>query len=202
MSTNQNASLVSSTPLQAEGKYICIFGGSAPQPGDDLYELSVELGRKLAENGFGIVNGGYGGTMEGSSKGASEIGGVEIKGVISSDVFWKRKEQGNKYLTSVQDTTNLTNRLQGLIDNAKHFVVLPGNLGTGLELMLVWNLFYIQKLFFPESKIKKVYIFKDPWERIVNFIKDELKVSQNIYESFVFVSEVDEIIEHLKKEEI
>jgi len=57
MSTNQNNT-----------NHIVVFGASAPKPGEPLYELSVELGDKLAKSGYSVCSGGYGGTMEGLSK--------------------------------------------------------------------------------------------------------------------------------------
>ena len=53
-------------------KVVSVFGTGAAKPGDKKYVLAEQLGRLLAESGFAIANGGYGGTMEASAKGASE----------------------------------------------------------------------------------------------------------------------------------
>jgi len=86
---------------------------------------------------------------------------VDIKGVISTKSFYLRKEQGNKYLTSTMDSDNLHERLQGLTDSGDYFIVLPGSLGTAMELMLVWNLYYINN-HFPAKKdpVKKIFAFR------------------------------------------
>ena len=58
-----------------ESMKISIFGGSHPKPGDQAYEEAMLLGRLLAIAGHTILTGGYIGTMEAASRGASEAGG-------------------------------------------------------------------------------------------------------------------------------
>jgi hypothetical protein len=53
-------------------RVVAVFGGHAPAPGSADYEMARELGRRLAEAGFIVMSGGYGGTMEAVSRGARE----------------------------------------------------------------------------------------------------------------------------------
>ncbi|KAG2379547.1 hypothetical protein C9374_006664 [Naegleria lovaniensis] len=180
--------------------HVVVFGASAPKEGEPLWNLSVELGDKLAQCGYSICSGGYGGTMEAVSKGASQHPNIDIKGVISSKTFYKRHEQGNKYLRTTVDADNLHERIKGLTDSGNYFVVLPGSLGTAAELLIVWNLYYINSVF-PASvePVRKIFVFRDPWEKIINFIGDELKVHSDLLKAFVFVDTVDEIISGLNQ---
>ncbi|EFC37762.1 predicted protein [Naegleria gruberi] len=132
--------------------------------------------------------------MEGVSKGAASHP-VDVKGVISSKTFYKRTEQGNKYLTTTQDTNDLYGRIKGLTDSGSYIVVLPGSLGTAAELMIAWNLYYINEHFpATEDPVKKIFVFRgkdielklgklnvfiftDPWEKIIKFISTELNSS-------------------------
>lgn len=50
MSTNQNFPLTS---------HIVVFGASAPKEGEPLWNLSVELGDKLAQCGYSVCSGGF-----------------------------------------------------------------------------------------------------------------------------------------------
>lgn len=61
-------------------KIVSVFGTGRAKTGDKNYKEAQELGRLLAGAGFAIANGGYGGTMEASAKGAKEAGG-EVVGV-------------------------------------------------------------------------------------------------------------------------
>jgi hypothetical protein len=47
---------------------VSIFGSARVRPGDESYEKTVEIARKLAENGFHIITGGGPGIMEAGSK--------------------------------------------------------------------------------------------------------------------------------------
>ena len=62
---------------------IAVLGSSRAQPGDPVYAQALALGRALAEAGFAVCNGGYGGIMEAVSRGAGAAGG-HVVGVTCS----------------------------------------------------------------------------------------------------------------------
>jgi len=93
-------------------KIITIFGTGRAVAGEAAYALAYETGRLLAQAGFTVANGGYGGTMLAAAKGAAQPGG-EIIGVTCS-AFKSSKAQA--------------------------YIVLPGGTGTLLELAKVWEL--------------------------------------------------------------
>ena len=49
---------------------ITIFGSSRPVKGDEEYQLAYEVGKQLSLAGFTVCNGGFGGIMEASARGA------------------------------------------------------------------------------------------------------------------------------------
>ena len=55
---------------ETQPKVITVFGSSRPAEGHGDYAEAVELGRALAEARFAVCTGGYGGVMEGVSRGA------------------------------------------------------------------------------------------------------------------------------------
>jgi uncharacterized protein (TIGR00730 family) len=116
-------------------KIVTIFGTARAQPGDSVYESAQEAGRLLAQAGFTIANGGYGGTMTAAAKGAAETGG-EIIGITCSAF----KSKANKYITREIITASLDERLDTLIQLGQAYIVLPGGTGTLLELAKVWEL--------------------------------------------------------------
>ena len=61
-----------------------IFGSSKPIEGEDEYEFARKLGYELGKIGFTICNGGYGGTMEATSRGAKEAGARTIGVTVST----------------------------------------------------------------------------------------------------------------------
>ncbi len=56
-------------------KVVTVFGSSRPRAGEADYEQARKLGHALAGRGFIVCTGGYGGVMEGASRGAKEAGG-------------------------------------------------------------------------------------------------------------------------------
>ena len=119
-----------------DNKTITIFGTGRAREGDYAYVLAYETGKLLAQAGFTIANGGYGGTMLAAAKGASEAGG-EIIGVTCSAF---KNSSANKYISREIVTASLDERLDTLIQSGQAYVVLPGGTGTLLELAKVWEL--------------------------------------------------------------
>ncbi len=115
---------------------ITIFGTGRAGPGDDAYKLAYKTGKILAQTGFTIVNGGYGGTMFAAAKGAAEAGG-KIIGVTCSAF---KGSCANEYISREIVTDSLEERLDKLIKLGLAYVILPGGTGTLLELAKVWEL--------------------------------------------------------------
>lgn len=117
-------------------KTITVFGTGRARPDSAAYKLAYETGKLLAQAGFTIANGGYGGTMLAAAKGAAEAGG-ETVGVTCSAF---EGSCANNYITREIVTDTLENRLDTLIKLGQAYVVLPGGTGTLLELAKVWEL--------------------------------------------------------------
>ena len=117
-------------------KTITIFGTSKARPGDSAYMLAYEAGKLLAEAGFTIANGGYGGTMLAAAKGAAEADGTVIG--VTCSAF--KNNKANEYITREIVTDSLDERLDTLIKLGQAYVVLPGGTGTLLELAKIWEL--------------------------------------------------------------
>jgi uncharacterized protein (TIGR00730 family) len=139
-------------------KIITIFGSSKPKPGEESYERAYLVGKTLAEAGFGICNGGYGGTMEAGSKGAKDVGGVTIG--ITCNIFGRSGP--NAFLDEIIETNDLHTRLTKLIDIACGYVVLPGGSGTLVELSLVWEL--VAKKLITQ---KPIILMGDFWKPVI-----------------------------------
>ena len=90
----------------------------------------------MAQAGFAIANGGYGGTMLAAAKGASDAGGKVIG--VTCSAF--KSSIANEYISREIVTDSLDERLDTLIKLGQGYVVLPGGTGTLLELAKVWEL--------------------------------------------------------------
>src|SRR5713226_4982199 len=106
-------------------KIITVFGSSRPKAGDAEYEEARELGKLLAERGFAVCSGGFGGVMEAVSRGAKEAGG-KTYGVTAE--FFKRK--ANAWVDTEVRMKTWQERLFELIRVADGFVAWKGGRGT------------------------------------------------------------------------
>ncbi|MHC4462003.1 MAG: LOG family protein [Planctomycetota bacterium] len=116
-------------------KTITIFGTGRAKAGDSFYTQAYTVGKLLAQAGFTIANGGYGGSMLAAAKGAAEAGGETIG--VTCSAF---KGRPNEYISREIAADSLDERIDTLIKLGQGYVVLPGGTGTLLELAKVWEL--------------------------------------------------------------
>lgn len=113
---------------------VTIFGSSQPKPGDEEYESAYKLGQLLGAAGLSVCTGGYQGTMDAVSKGATEYGRKAIG--ITVDLF---NTIPSSYLTEEIECHTLFERIQKLVAVGDAFIILRGGTGTLLELAVVWE---------------------------------------------------------------
>lgn len=114
---------------------VTVFGSSFPFVGTPEYETAYRIGRLLGAAGWTVVNGGYGGTMEASARGAREAGGRTVGVTVTRF----RAGGPNPYVDTVFEEPDLFHRLARLVRLGQWYVVLPGSTGTLVELALVWE---------------------------------------------------------------
>ena len=116
---------------------VAVFGSSKTVPGSSEWSVAEEVGRRIAQSGHSVITGGYGGTMEAASKGASDQGG-HVVGVTSPALFPGRSG-ANPYVDELIEAPDLIGRLGQLITRADGVIALPGSIGTAAELLVAWN---------------------------------------------------------------
>src|SRR5258708_7157781 len=116
-------------------KVITVFGSSRPEEGHAEYAEAVELGKALAEAGFAVCTGGYGGVMEGVSRGAREAGGRVL--AVTSSFF---KPRANRWVDEEITMATWQERLFELVRLGDGYVACKGGTGTLVELAVVWEM--------------------------------------------------------------
>ena len=128
-----------------QSRVIAVFGSHAPQPGSADYGVAREVGQRLAETGFAVATGGYGGTMAAVSQGAADAGGHVI-GVTSRQVEKSRPVKLNRWVKEEIQYRTLVERVVHLVNNNEGMIVLPGGIGTLSEMALAWSLMQVQEI--------------------------------------------------------
>jgi len=166
-------------------KTVTIFGSGKAKTSDSAYKLAYKLGKLLAQAGFVIANGGYGGTMQASAKGASEAGGEAIG--VTCSAF--KKSTANKYITCEIIAGSLDERIDILIKLGQVYFVLPGGTGTLLELAKVWE--FKNKGFLDTDK--PIILIGRFWKPLVDLLAFDDP------ESSLYIYQVDKPEEAIKK---
>jgi len=159
-------------------RVVSVFGSSAPVEGSERYEEARLVGKLLAEAGFVVCNGGYGGVMEGVSRGAKEAGGVawgvtmELFGVARACNAWLDRELPSEDFPA---------RLRQLCSLADGYIALGGGIGTLLEIALVWNSIYTRAI--PR---RPLVLAGEGWRKAVNTLVAETDVTREQIELVQF----------------
>lgn len=164
---------------------VAVFGSSEPCPGEPLYEAARDLGRALARGGYAVVTGGYGGVMEGASRGAREAGGSTF-GVLCA---WFDNRNANPYLDGSMVAPDLHDRTRELIDRSWAFVVLDGKAGTLAELAFLWALERAGRL-----SDRPVVLFGDAWTDTVARLADAGRLEPSQIAMCRHASTPDEVV--------
>ncbi|MDD5459537.1 MAG: LOG family protein [Phycisphaerae bacterium] len=167
-------------------KVITVFGSNGAETGSGSFDIAYRVGKAVAKEGFAVANGGYGGTMLATAKGAKDAGGRTI-GVTCS--VWKSK--ANEYIDDVIVTNSLDERLDKLIELGSGYIVLAGGTGTLLELAKVWEL---KNKGFSTAE-KPIILVGEFWKPLVEVVAGEQPESRKYIE---MVEKPEDLIERLK----
>jgi len=170
------------------GPAVSIFGGSRLVPGSHYYEKAVELGKKLADQGFAGITGGGPGIMEGANKGAKEGKGKSV----GLNILIPAEQHPNHYQDITLNFHYFFVRKLMFVKYASAFVIFPGGFGTLDELFEALTL----------SQTKKIGVFpiilfgQDFWKGLVDWFKETLVKAGTIApEDVGLISLVDDVNE-------
>lgn len=120
-------------------KNIAVYCASSTKIKECYFEAAREIGRGLAQRGFGLVNGaGNMGLMQASSDACLEAGG-RVTGVIPQ--FMVDQNWHHTGLTELIITDSMHTRKKTIADMTDGAIVLPGGCGTFDELfeIITWK---------------------------------------------------------------
>jgi uncharacterized protein (TIGR00725 family) len=153
-------------------KTVTIFGSALPSEQTPAYRDALALGRALAEQGLAVCNGGYGGLMEASARGAWEAGGHTV-GVTCC--LWTRA--ANPWIREEVHTASFPERIMTLIARGDAYVVLPGGTGTLAELALAWELMNKSVLAATVGGKKPLLLIGSYWQPVIDCLGQEPKLA-------------------------
>src|SRR5258708_2024809 len=123
---------------RAYTQVIGVFGSAGTQPNSPEYTDALALGGALADAGYAVMTGGYGGGMGAISEGAANAGGHVVG--VTVGMFKERGLVPNPFLHEEVHLPTLAERLNYLIVKPDAYVCLRGGAGTLAEMALAWSL--------------------------------------------------------------
>jgi uncharacterized protein (TIGR00730 family) len=143
-------------------KTITVFGSSRPEEGHADYAEAVELGRALVAAGFAVCTGGYGGVMEGVSRGAREAGGRVL--AVTSSFF---RSRANRWVNEETPMGTWQERLFELVRLGDGYVACKGGTGTLVELAVVWEMLNKKAM-----ERRPFVVLGDFWQPILDRVRE------------------------------
>ena len=131
-------------PPEADHFRVTIFGSSRIARGSSQYDQVKDLARALSERGCEIVSGGGPGLMQAANEGSQEGDPGDQLRSIGVRIELPFEQGANPFVEKVYDHSTFYTRLHHFVRLSHAFVVVPGGIGTTLELMLVWQLLQVR----------------------------------------------------------
>ena len=176
--------------MMKDERTIAVFGSGRAPAGHPVLVQAERLGYLLADAGFAVICGGYGGTMEAASRGAHRAGGHATG--VTMDLFTPGLTP-NQWLTEEERVPDFFPRLERLT-SADGFVVLQGSVGTLTEATLTWSLLQTGQI------APKPFIFVGAsWRRLFDAFRAETLMTEADFLLARVVDSVEEAVALLKE---
>lgn len=155
-------------PENVEYYRVSIFGSSRIRPGDPIYEDVKRISSELAALGIDIVTGGGPGLMEAANAGAME-GSSGTGRSFGLPIHLPFEEAANPFVDQVFRHRTFFSRLHHFVRLSSAFVVMPGGIGTALELFMVWQLLQVKHI-----KSRPLYMVGPMWHGLVEWMHETM----------------------------
>lgn len=126
---------------------VTIFGSARLKSGTPVYNDVKKLAAEVTKMGCDIISGGGPGLMQAANEGAHSIhprGGKRSVGIRIALPF---EQEVNPFVSQAYEHRTFFSRLHHFMIMSDAFVVVPGGIGTLLELSLAWQLLQVSKLY-------------------------------------------------------
>jgi len=174
---------------------VTVFGSTRVKAGDEIYMKAEQIGRLLAENGFGVITGGGPGVMEAANKGAASVGGKSI----GLNIELPLEQKPNPYANVTLHFRYFFVRKVMFVKYAVAYIILPGGFGTMDELFESITLIQTHKI----KPFPVIMVGSDYWKGLLDWMKEvvlkEGRISLSDLEIIQVIDDPAEIIKAIKK---
>ena len=175
---------------------VTIFGSARLEPGTVAYERVKEVAAELTKMGCDIVSGGGPGIMRAANEGAHSVDPKALHRSVGIRVDLPFEQELNPFVGLAYEHRTFFSRLHHFMIASDAFVVVPGGIGTLLEMALAWQLLQVRKLYnTPLILVGKMWAELVEWGRRSMLIKGNELASEVDFTIPHCVNTIQEAIE-------
>jgi uncharacterized protein (TIGR00730 family) len=160
-------------PSKKERYRVTIFGSARAKPGTFVYDEVKRVAAALAEMGCDIITGGGPGLMQAANEGATAANAPERDHSVGIRVDLPFEQEVNPFVERAFEHKTFFTRLHQFVLMSDAFVVVPGGIGTVLELMMVWQLLQVRHV-----QNTPLILVGKMWTGLVDWTRTHLANSQ------------------------
>jgi uncharacterized protein (TIGR00730 family) len=160
-------------PSKHERYRVTIFGSARAKPNTFVYDEVKRVATALAGMGCDIITGGGPGLMQAANEGATAANAPERNRSVGIRVDLPFEQEVNPFVTEAFEHKTFFTRLHHFVLTSDAFVVVPGGIGTVLELMMVWQLLQVRHV----HETPLILVGK-MWANLVEWAKNHLTTTQ------------------------
>jgi uncharacterized protein (TIGR00730 family) len=160
-------------PSKHERYRVTIFGSARAKPGTFVYDEVRRVAAALAEMGCDIITGGGPGLMQAANEGAAVADAPESHRSVGIRVELPFEQEANPFVTEAFEHKTFFTRLHHFVLTSDAFIVVPGGIGTVLELMMIWQLLQVRHV-----RETPLILVGKMWPGLVDWAKTHLVNSQ------------------------
>jgi uncharacterized protein (TIGR00730 family) len=126
---------------------VTIFGSARLKAGTPAYDGVKKLAAELTAMGCDILTGGGPGLMRAANEGAHSVDSRGLRRSIGINIELPFEQEINPFVTQAFTHRTFFSRLHHFMIASDAFVVMPGGIGSLLELALAWQLLQVRNLY-------------------------------------------------------
>jgi uncharacterized protein (TIGR00730 family) len=167
-------------PTKRERYRVTIFGSARAKPGTFVYDEVKRVAAALAEMGCDIITGGGPGLMQAANEGATAAKAPERNRSVGIRVDLPFEQEVNPFVEQAFEHKTFFSRLHHFVLTSDAFVVVPGGIGTVLELTMVWQLLQVKHVHdAPLILVGKMWTGLVEWAK-ASLLKPELASAEDL----------------------
>lgn len=145
---------------------VAVFGSARTKENEEIYKQVYDLAYKIGQKNIDIVTGGGPGLMLAASEGHQSANpGQEADSIgLIINLPWEAKS--NAHLDIKKNFDKFSGRLDHFMALSNVVVVMPGGIGTCLELFYSWQLVQVHHI-----KEIPIILVGEMWEELIKWVK-------------------------------